>query len=165
MVTDNPNPSKRIEKTMRAKEFFSQCKRTSARIDALIAEKERYTSLAERVTSSLSKDGGGRSTGMYTNRREGYILSAIDLDSKIDDEIQKCVELRRAANEIVGRLKDSRYRDIISWRYFSCMEWPRIAESMNYELSYVYELHGKALLEAQPYIDEYLENSAEGVSE
>ena len=45
----------------------------------------------------------------------------------------------------IAKLKDKRYKDILTRRYLSFQKWDQIALEMAYDYRYVFRLHGYAL--------------------
>lgn len=71
---------------------------------------------------------------------------------KVNEEWDILIDLRAVAKKIISMLEDPKKEAILRRRYILCQKWEVIAVDMEFDLRYVYKLHGEALLE--------LENSA-----
>lgn len=128
------------------KAFFDKCRRLDRRVDGKLDEAVRVRALAMNTTTNYSDQprGGGDGSGPI----ERAVLRLVELEQEIADAINEMVDHRRAAQSIIDSLTDDRYRDLLSWRYFSSWSWDRIAEAMCCERMQVWRLHGRALLAA-----------------
>ncbi len=136
---------------IQAKKFFSTCRRIDMRINARLEERCRIMDLATRCTPSYS--GMPHASGV-SNRIEDAVVRLDELSGELAKEIDFYVHLRRLAHEVVRRLPDDRYRDILTLRYLNGYSWGRVAEEMGYESNYIWRVHGHALLEAQQVLAE-----------
>ncbi len=132
--------------TNTAKEFFEGCRRLEQRINGKIGEAERLRLIATRATASYSDEP--RSGGNGQGPVERAALQLVELEREIAAAIDEMVEHRKKAQLVIEGLPDDRYRDVLTWRYFSMWSWEKIAEAMNCERMQVWRLHGRALLEA-----------------
>lgn len=62
------------------------------------------------------------------------------------DAWNKLLDMREAAEKIIGCLDDPVQQAVLLRRYISCQEWEDIATEMEYSVSHIYTLHGQALL-------------------
>jgi len=127
---------------MIAKEFLGLAWKIDRRIELKIEERNRLT---DKLTSGrISNLSGMPRGGKYdwTNA----IDNVVEMDRKIGDEINELCRIKRLVNDAIDAVEDWRYRHILEMRYRNYMTWEQIAEAMGYELRWVYELHGRALL-------------------
>ena len=128
---------------MTAKEYLSQARYLDMRINSKLDQIESLHELATRCTSTIS--------GMPHNPNRGgspmadAICKIIDLESEINADIDKLVDLKR---EIVGVIKDIdnvELQTLLEKRYLCFMQWEQIAVDMCYSIQHVYRLHAEAL--------------------
>lgn len=93
-------------------------------------------SQGERVQSS----GSG---GDFTKIIDKIFL----LQDKINEEVDRLVELKDQARTLIHRLTDERYKTVLTEYYLNHKTWEQVANCMNYDLRWVYRIHGKALKE------------------
>lgn len=93
-------------------------------------------SQGERVRSS----GSG---GDFTKIIDKIVL----LQEKINEEIDQLVELKKQARTLIHMLTDERYKTVLTEYYLNHKTWEQVADCMNYDLRWVYRIHGKALKE------------------
>ncbi|MCI5617918.1 MAG: DUF1492 domain-containing protein [Ruminococcus sp.] len=93
-------------------------------------------SQGERVQSSCSG-------GDFTKIIDRIVL----LQDKINEEIDLLVELKEQARTLIHMLTDERYKTVLTEYYLNHKTWEQVADCMNYDLRWVYRIHGKALKE------------------
>lgn len=67
------------------------------------------------------------------------------MQDKINEEIAGLVELKEQARTLIHRLTDERYKTVLTEYYLNHKTWEQVADCMNYDLRYVYKVHGRAL--------------------
>ena len=114
------------------------------RINRLIDEKAAWNAKATATTSSFSdmpRSSGG------SDKIQTTVEKIIEIEEKLDHEIDALVDLRNRIEAAVEKLEDGRLRDVMRYRYIDGMKWEQIAVEMHYSYMQVCRLHGKALLE------------------
>lgn len=137
--------------TNQAKAFFQACRRLDARISALTEERVRIMAMATRCTPTYSDMPHASGT---SNPVEQAVVRLDELDRRLAGEIDFYVRLRGLASEVVRRLPDSRYQEMLTLRYLNGYSWGKVAETMGYESNYIWRVHGSALLEARQILAE-----------
>lgn len=127
---------------MTAKEFLMLAWKIDRRIDRKTEERERIQAKLEagRASNLSGMPRGGRYDWTDTAAR------VTDIDAEIAAEIAELCRIKREVNAAIDAVEDSRYRHILELRYRNYRSWEEIAEALQYDLRYVYRLHGKALL-------------------
>lgn len=128
---------------MNAKEYLGQIRK----LDILIDRKnEQLFRLREQVLSITASTEGERvkSSG-NVHRMEATLAKIIDLQSEINDDIDTLVDLKQEIMNTIDDLRDPELIDLLYRRYLSYEKWERIALEMNYNIRWIYRLHGKAL--------------------
>lgn len=134
-------------KCMTAKQYLRQIRAQNRRIDSLIAEKDRLTAIAEGV-SGMSYDDVKVQSARVTpgNRQTDAVCKLIDIEERITAEIDNYVDMREDAERYISQLKSPVERDLLRNYYLMGLTWEQVAELMNYDLRYLFKLHGRALI-------------------
>ena len=112
-------------------------KRLESRIAELTAEMQRIKS----VVLSDTPKGKGKSN----ERLEQIIDEKQQLINDYKAQIKKSHIIMSKIEVAVNSVSDERFRTILSMRYLDGRTWEYIADKMNYELRWIYILHGRAL--------------------
>ena len=131
---------------MTTKQFLREVRKADRHINTLIAEKERLREIAEGV-SGMTYDEVRVQTSrtLSGNRQTDAVYRLIEIEIQTDDEINSYMDMREEAVRIISMLPNRTEQDILKCYYMSGMTWEKVAEYMNYELRYIFKLHGKAL--------------------
>lgn len=136
-------------KSLDVKEFFQQIRHIDSQINGKMEQLDRMKALATRVTVAMSEAGArtsGPSRGM-----ENTIDKIIALQKELNADINRYVDLKRAANSIIGRIGNEKYRRVLESRYLLGKTWETIAAEMGMSCQGVLKLHGRALQEAEKF--------------
>ena len=136
-------------KSLDVKEFFQQIRHIDGQISVKIEQLDRMKALATKVTTEMSEAGtrtSGPSRGM-----ENTIDKIIALQEELNADIDRYVDLKRAANGIIGRIENEKYRRVLESRYLLGKTWETIAAEMGMTCQGVLKLHGRALQEAEKF--------------
>lgn len=68
-----------------------------------------------------------------------------DYAEDVDKLMQEMIAARQRAEVLIASVSDAVQREVLTRRYIIGQRWEDIAESMNYSLRRVYQLHGYAL--------------------
>lgn len=112
------------------------------RVDRLLEEKAKWWSLCLKVTPSLSPAPGGGESGSPVERPMDKVL---EIEEKIDQEIDELQEVRRDIKTVLGQLEDDTLRLLMEYRYIDGLTWEQVAVKMHYGFQWVCKLHGRAL--------------------
>ena len=132
---------------MTAKQYLRQIRAQNRRIDSLIAEKDRLKQIAEGV-SGLSYDRVKvqATRAAPGNRQTDAVYKLIDLEERITAEIDRYVDMRDEAAKYITLMPNDTEQAVLRNYYLSGMKWEQVAELMNYDLRYLFKLHGRALI-------------------
>lgn len=123
------------------KEYLLGYQYLNQRINRLLLEQQQWRELATRVRPNLSgmpRGGGGGGA-------QGAISKIIDLETEINEEIDKLVEKREEIESIIHAVEDGTLRTLLEYRYINGKKWEEIALMMGYDYRYILKIHGKAL--------------------
>ena len=132
---------------MNAKEYLSQAYRLDQRINSKLKQVTNLRDLAARTTATIHPE---RVSG--TKQRspmENAIVKIIDLEHEINNDIDRLVDMKREISAVISTLKTPIHRIILELRYLEGKNWEEIAHAMDYDLRWVYRLHGRALKEVE----------------
>ena len=132
---------------MYVKEFFQQLRHIDSQINGKMEQLDRLKALATKVTAAMSEAGArtsGPSRGM-----ENTIDKIIALQEELNADIDRYVDLKRAANGLIDRIGNEKYRRVLESRYLLGKTWEMIADEMGMTYQGVCHVHGKALQEAE----------------
>lgn len=127
---------------MTTKDFLMLAWQIDGRIERKIEERERIEArLNAGRLSNLS--GMPRGGGYDWTDTAAKVMS---LTEQIDAEIGKLCRVKRLVNEAIDAVPEVKYRRVLELRYRNYLSWEQIAEDMQYDIRWVHELHGRALL-------------------
>jgi hypothetical protein len=133
-------------KPMNAKEYLSQAFKLDQRINSKLEQVASLQDLAAKVTASYTTD---RVDG--TKQRspmENAIVKLVDLEYEIDADIDRLVDLKRELSTFIMQVPNSTFRLLLELRYLVGNTWEDVSKTMEYDLRWIYRLHGRALQEA-----------------
>lgn len=129
---------------MTAKEYLSRARTLQNAIDIKIDQlkklSEQVSFLKSPIISDMPKATGGYD---WTNA----VDTLIDLKNQYQREISAMIRERMEIKDAIAMVDDARYRDLLEARYINGWSWSEIAKHMDYNIRYVYRIHGLALLE------------------
>ena len=128
---------------MNAKEYLSQAFHIDQRINSKLEQVMKLRETSTKATATLSDMP--RSDTPNVHRLEDTICKIIDLENEINHDIDKLVDLKREARDVIGQLSDPDQQLILELRYLCYKTWEEIADELGYCPSNIYRLHGRAL--------------------
>jgi len=129
--------------SMTAKEYLGQAYRLDQRINSKLEQVTLLNALATKCTTTLSDMP--RNPNQATARMADVVDKIIDLQAEINHDIDALVDLKRDMVRIIKAVENTEYQTILELRYLCFKHWEQIAVEMDYELRYVFKLHGRAL--------------------
>lgn len=126
-----------------AKKYLSQAFGLNQRIESKLGQIEELHNLANKATVTYSDMPKNPNKGH--SRMEDCICKIIDLESEINQDMIKLVELKK---DIIGRIKaveSTELQTVLELRYLSYMRWEEIAIELGYGIDNVFRLHRNAL--------------------
>ena len=128
-----------------AKEYLCQIIRYDTQINNKLAEVGRLSDLLTRVTPVLKEDGASHGGGSQ-DRIAAALAKVIDLKEEINQDIDHLVDLKKAAYDLLNRVVNPQYVDVLHRRYFLHQSFEKIAVDLGYTYRNVCYIHGKALV-------------------
>ena len=117
-----------------------------AEMQRLQREIERWRSIAEKVTPTLS---AVRFTAPNGSRIENMVEKIDTLRDSLAAKMDELIRLRIQIEQAVEAVPDDRLRLLLRYRYIDGMTFEKIAEKMNLSYQWVSKLHGDALEQVQ----------------
>ncbi len=130
-----------------AKKYLSQAFGLNQRIESKIDQIAVLNDLATKATVTYSDMP--KSPNRDGSRMEDAIIKIIDLESEINKDMMKLVELKKDIIRRVKAVESAELQTILELRYLSYMRWEEIAIELGYGIDNVYHLHRKALDEIE----------------
>jgi len=128
---------------MTAKEYLSQVWRVDRMVGAKLEQVKTLHSLAEKAAATISKTP--RSPSPNIHRMEDIIVKIVDLETEINGDIERLVDLRRDIVTAIKGTVDTDHQVLLELRYLAFMSWGEIAREMRYSKSRIFEIHRDAL--------------------
>ena len=113
-----------------------------AEIQRLQREIERWRSIAEKVTPTLSTV---RFTVPDGSRIENAVEKIDTLRDSLAAKLDELIGRRLQIEQMIDAVEDDRLRQLLRYRYIDGMTFEAIAEKMHYSPRWVLKLHKKAL--------------------
>lgn len=138
---------------MKAKNYLMQIKNMDARINTDLEELAALETLATKTTSVIG-DERVQSSGSQQKMADA-VAKIVELKEKINREIDRFVDFKSEAKNLIFSVCDSDCIDLLYKRYFQDKKWEIIAVEMGYTFKWVSGgLHQRALSQVQKALDE-----------
>lgn len=134
---------------MDAKEYLNQIETYDIKIKRMNEEVARLESIVNNATSGINPDKA--QTSPDKSRREKAITRMVDLKNQILDVVAEYEIKRSETIQMIYRLDDPRYIEILYLRYVKGIRVEDIADIMHkpngseYSVEHLIRLHGHAL--------------------
>jgi len=132
---------------MNAKEYLNQAHRLDQRINSKLEQVASLRDLTTKATATMTDMPGSASPNVH--RAQDIIGKIIDLESDINADIDRLVDLKREMVTVIKSVENLEYQTLLELRYLCFKTWEQIAVEMGYTLAYTFELHKKALNRVQ----------------
>ena len=139
---------------MTDEQYYSKC--WLNRMYNFYLELENLISKRERILATLGgvTNYGGGFTARNGNNSDLQLLRFSEVCAEIEKREKQLIAENEKTAEILGKMADFRYRDILNYRYICHMSWRAISEVMKYSEPRIYELHREALAAVYEFIPE-----------
>ena len=129
---------------MTAKEYLKQAYRLDQRINSDIEEVQRLREMSKSISSPSfgEKVHGTRPTEPMFAR---CIEKIIDMEERINKEIDTLVDLKEQMRTVIARVPDTDEEMVLRYRYIHNLTWEQIGDELNADSSTVRRWHGTAL--------------------
>ena len=129
---------------MTTKEWLRRARYIDREISSLL--EARQVALARAVSATAapqkicvkSSGGGGGLPDVY-----------IMLEDKINQRIDELLTAKSEILEVISRVDNATYRQLLTEYYINCKTWEQVAVQMDYGWRQVMRMHGRALQEVE----------------
>lgn len=128
---------------MTAKEYLRQIKDINELIDAKLMEIYKLRTLASSISVSTKEDC--IQTSGSKDRMGDTVAKIVDLERRVDSEIDRLVNKRDEITSKIDKMGDSTEKTVLYLRYVSMLKWDSIADQIAYTPRHVQRVHGDAL--------------------
>ena len=137
---------------MKAKQFFLRARAAERDIQRLERMIEHYESVGMSISSKWGGVGGGK--GNISSKVETAAVGLLEAEKSILDEWTQYRRIVAEAENVISRVPQERFRQILSLHYLAGMTLADVARAMGYQhTENLYRAHGWALSAAQKIID------------
>lgn len=127
-----------------AKAYLKRIRLYDAHINNKMEELERLKAMVTKITQTLREDAGG---GSRSQDKVGDAVSQmVDLQAELNAEIDRYVDSKAEICNVLNKIQNRRYFEVLHKRYVLFKTWQQIADEMGYaDVRSIYLLHGRAL--------------------
>ncbi len=126
---------------MTTKQFLRRVRGIDRRIER---EEEELTRLRAKVEAGRMSDLTGMPRGGASDWTD-TVHALIELERRVNARIREMCQVKGRAIDMIDRVEDGRYRELLDCYYIKGMTWEQVAHEMHLDLRWVYRLHGRAL--------------------
>lgn len=124
---------------MTAKEYLSQARHIEQRIKNLSLQLESLRAVSVNITPVYGNMPRSPQRNIY--KTENIIVSILDLEEKMKNEIIKLTNIHKTINALCDPIKEA----ILVNRYIKGLYWENIAYELKISIRRIYQLHSEAL--------------------
>jgi len=136
---------------LNAKAFLNKARVINVEIDSKLKQTQDLRNLVMNITSTINDMPGSPSRN--TDKMERIIAKIVDMEHKIDEDIDSLVDLKDKIQSCINSLDDGEYRVLLTERYINFEDWEKIALTMHYTTRNIHLMHGRALKLVQEKLD------------
>ena len=125
-----------------AKEYLNSVRLADRRIKIKIEELHQ---LQLNVDQIIPQTTGERVQSSNKGSFTKTVDKIVDLQNKINSEIDSLLELKSDVRNKINQLSDERFIVVLTDYYINCKTWAEVSKSIGYEERYTRKLHGWAL--------------------
>lgn len=132
---------------MTAKEYLRQIAVLDTKIKRRQTEIEELKTAATHITTTLDENKIQSSSGRADDKIANIVTRWITMEHQVAEMLDQLMNLRHKIIGEIHQLTDDRYIRILEMRYVDRETFEQIAVNMQYDIRWVYRLHGFALQE------------------
>ena len=132
---------------MNAKEFLKEIRNIDRQID-------RETEQAERIRAHLEAGQHAARLGSARGGRHDWTDTAdklMQLEQRINARVRAMADMKQTALDMIDSVDDKLCREVLFDYYINGRTWEKVAERMDYDIRWIYRLHGKGLSQCEAY--------------
>ena len=131
---------------MTAKEYLRQIAVLDAKIKRRQTEIEELKTAATHITTVFDENKI-QSSGRADDKIANIVTRWIAMEHQVAEMLEQLIDLRHKIIGEIHQLTDDRYIRILEMRYVDRETFEQIAVNMQYDIRWIYRLHGYALQE------------------
>jgi hypothetical protein len=137
-----------------SKEFLSQYISAGGEIEALIEERQRLRSLAEKTTMGFENDGGAP-TSRNADKIPEAVEKIMEIEEEIGNRVASLATIRIKIYSTICKVPDGKLRVILLKRYIGNESFEKIAMDTNFTYNHIVKnLHPQGLDEVDKILKE-----------
>lgn len=112
------------------------------------AKKRHFEDMGFSISPKLTGMPGSGQRGQ--SRVELAAVGMVDIMAQLQRQIDDYAKIIHEAEDLISRIPQEKYRQLLTLRYLAGMSWPSISDEMGYrDRNSVYRAHGYALIAAK----------------
>lgn len=133
---------------MKAKDFMLQVQEAEKELKRVGARRRHYEDLMLSIGAKISSTAVHASNN--ASKTETAAIGLWEMTKLLEEKEKEYVALIKKADELLSKLKQEKFRDVLNYRYMCNWSWKSIRDQMDYkDEKSVYRCHGYALKELQ----------------
>ena len=133
---------------MQAKEFLLQVQRAEKELKAIGAKRRHYEDLAQSIGAKMSSTVV--QTSGNSSKTETAAIGLYEMTKLLEEKEKEYCETIKKAEELIAKIRQDKFRDILTYRYLCNWSWKSIRDQLGYkDEKSVFRCHGYALRELQ----------------
>lgn len=137
------NPAKTYLKRYRAALYRQQ-----SLMRSLAALRDRQTNCTVKLNAIQVSSGG-----FVRDRMAEEIVRAMELEEQIQEQERIAAAVLKEVLDAINAVPDEMQKTVLTLRYVEGLDWFKISEMINYEISNTYILHGRALWTVKKWLE------------
>lgn len=137
------NPAKTYLKRYRAALYRQQ-----SLMRSLAALHDRQTNCTVKLNAIQVS-----SRGFVRDRMAEEIVRAMELEDQIQEQERIAAAVLKEVLDAINAVPDEMQKTVLTLRYVEGLDWFKISEAINYEISNTYILHGRALWTVKKWLE------------
>lgn len=133
---------------MTAKQYLNQARWLDERINKLLQLVSATRDNCESITQNYNSDGTQATKNPHKFDR------LVELESSVDQKVDKLIALKAEILETISQLKDNRQQMVLIGYYLNMKTWEQVAVEMNYSYQHTMRIHGYALREVEKILNQ-----------
>ena len=126
------------------KEWFGVGRKLNYEIKQL---EEARTEAFNLACGALQGTSGEKVKQSSSNGSERKFITYSDYAIEIDKRLKELNQYKTKMLTLIKDINNAAYRTLLTARYINNKTWEEIAQDMNYDIRWIYRLHGQALSE------------------
>lgn len=140
---------------MTPKEYLQQIYNLDREVDSLLNEydKSMIVNLSASKLKQIVVD-----SSQVSNATQDTVLKRYEYGNDILNKANELIDLKIKISSQIDQLEERNYRMLLRQRYINCNGWLEVADFMNYDPSWIYRMHGDALIASEEQHPELFKN-------